>query len=174
MHQSYTYNDAFNNANWECTPVFFLCFSHVHCACYSVKLCVQDPCQPLTHGSGKNNNPQHIHAFAGTRWCFHNNIRWRREIKGEVLDVGAIVILDAIDVDPTRGGLIQELSHRWFGDELRDSLGSILETKAEHRPKHQHSKHETNTDVESSRFSHDNVWARIRDVYIWIIQKDSY
>lgn len=47
------------------------------------------------------------------------------------MDVGAVVILDAVDVDPARGGLIKELSHRRLGNELRDSLGSILETKTE-------------------------------------------
>ena len=87
---------------------------------------------PLTHCGGKNNNPQHVHAFAGARRRFHDDVRRRREIQGEVLDVCAIVILDAVDVDPARGGLIQELSHGWFWDELGDSLGSILETKAEH------------------------------------------
>lgn len=73
---------------------------------YTVKMCVQDPWEPLTHGSRKYNNPQHIHAFTGTRRCFHNDIGGRREIQGEVLDICAIVILNAIDVDPTRGGLI--------------------------------------------------------------------
>lgn len=96
-------------------------------------MCVMKPCKPLTHGRGENNNPQHIHAFAGTRRCFHDDVRWRREIQGEVLDVSAVVILDAVDVDPTGGGLIQELSHCWFGDEFWDSLGSILETEREYR-----------------------------------------
>lgn len=129
---------------------------YVQFAFHSVKVGVQDPCQPLTHGSGKNYNPQHIHAFTGTRWCFHDNIRWRCEIQGEVLDICAVVILDAIDVNPTCGCLIQELSHSWFGDELGNSLGSILKTNIEHRPQHQHSEHDTKRDVQSSRFSHDN------------------
>lgn len=82
--------------------------------------------RPLTHGGGKNDNPQHVHAFAGARWRLHDDVRRRREVQGEVLHVGAVVVLDAVDVDPARGGLIQELSHRWLGDELGDSLGSIL------------------------------------------------
>lgn len=116
---------------------------------------MQDPFQLLTHGSRKNYNSQHIHAFTGARRCFHDDVRRRREIQGEVLDVRAVVVLDAVDVDPACGGLVQELSHRWFGDELGDSLGSILETKAERRPKQSvHRKHDNNRDDQNSRFSH--------------------
>lgn len=82
--------------------------------------------RPLTHGGGKNDNPQDVHAFAGPRRRLHDDVRRRREVQGKVLHVGAVVVLDAVDVDPARGGLIQELSHRWLGDELGDSLGSIL------------------------------------------------
>lgn len=62
---------------------------------------------PLTHSGGENHNAQHVHALAGPRRCFHDDIGWRREVQGEVLHVGAVVILDAVDVDPPRGGLIQ-------------------------------------------------------------------
>lgn len=99
--------------------------------------------QPPTHRGRENNNPKHVHALAGTRGSLHDHVRGRRQIQGKVLDVRAVVVLDAVDVDPTRGGLIQELSHRRFGDQLRDSLGSILQTKEEKK-------------ALSSRFSRDN------------------
>lgn len=117
--------------------MIFSIFMDVQCACSSLRVCVWEP---PTHGSRKNDNPQHIHAFAGARWCFHDDIRRRREIQGEVLHICAVVVLDAVNVDPACGGLVQELSHRWFGDELGDSLGSILETEAENRPKRQYRK----------------------------------
>lgn len=82
--------------------------------------------QPLTHSGRENHNPQHVHALAGARRGLHDDIRGRREIQREVLHVSAVVILDAVDVDPPRGGLIQELSHRGLGDELRDPLGAVL------------------------------------------------
>lgn len=120
-----------NYAKMWVSKVFTVFLLHLYSAFCSVKVCAQNSFHTLTHCSRKNNNSQHIHAFAGPRWCFHNDVRWGCEIQGEILDVGAIVILDAVNVDPTCGGLIQELSHGRFGDELRDSLGSILETKAE-------------------------------------------
>lgn len=82
--------------------------------------------QPLTHSGRENHNPQHVHALAGAWRGLHDDIRGRREIQREVLHVSAVVILDAVDVDPPRGGLIQELSHRGLGDELRDPLGAVL------------------------------------------------
>lgn len=85
--------------------------------------------QPLTHSSGENHNPQHVHALAGARRGFHDDVGGRREIQGEVLHVGAIVVLDAIDVDPPCGGLVQELRHRGLGDELGDPLGAVLCTQ---------------------------------------------
>lgn len=88
----------------------------------------------LTHGGWKNDDPQHVHAFAGAGRRLHDDVRRRRQIQGEVLHVGAVVVLDAVYVDPARGGLVQKLSHSGFGDELRDSLGSILETRAENSP----------------------------------------
>ena len=103
-------------------------FNHAskHVMCVKVCVSLRAPCQPLTHGCRENNNPQHIHAFAGPGGCLHDDVRWRCEVQGEVLHVSAVVILDAVDVDPARGGLIQELSQRWFGDEFWDSLCSIL------------------------------------------------
>lgn len=102
-----------------------------------VKVCVRAPGgRPLTHGRRENDDPQHIHAFAGTRRCFHDDVRRRREVQGEVLHVCAVVVLDAVDVDPARGGLIQELGERGFGDEFWDSLGSILKDKKEGKTKH--------------------------------------
>lgn len=88
---------------------------------------------PLTHGGGKNDDPQHVHAFAGAGRRLHDDVRRRREIQGEVLHIGAVVVLDAVYVDPARGGLVQQLRHSGFGDELGDSLGSILETKRTRR-----------------------------------------
>lgn len=82
--------------------------------------------QSLTHSGGENHNPQHVHALTGARRRLHDDVRGRREIQGEVLHVRAVVILDAVDVDPPRGGLIQELSHRGLGDELGDPLGAVL------------------------------------------------
>lgn len=91
-------------------------------------------CVPsLTHGGGKNDDPQHVHAFAGAGRRLHDDVRRRREIQGEVLHVGAVVVLDAVYVDPARGGLVQQLCHGGFGDELGDSLGSILEKRAGQR-----------------------------------------
>lgn len=81
----------------------------------------------LTHSGGENHNSQHVHALAGAWRGLHDDIRGRSEIQREVLHVSAIVILDAVDVDPARGGLIQELSHRGLGDELRDPLGAVLQ-----------------------------------------------
>lgn len=93
-----------------------------------ISLCegVFDAYQLLTHSCRENNNPQHIHAFAGARWCFHDDVRRRREIQREVLHISAVVVLDAVDVDPARGCLVQELCHCRFGDEFWHSLGSIL------------------------------------------------
>lgn len=82
--------------------------------------------QPLTHRGRENHNPQYVHALAGAWRGLHDDIRGRREIQGEVLHISAVVILDAVDVDPPCGGLIQELSHRGLGDELRDPLGAVL------------------------------------------------
>lgn len=91
------------------------------------------PAPLLTHGGGKNDDPQHVHAFAGAGRRLHDDVRRRREIQGEVLHVGAVVVLDAVYVDPARGGLVQQLRHGGFGDELGDSLGSILDKKKTRR-----------------------------------------
>lgn len=83
----------------------------------------------LTHGGGKNDDPQHVHAFAGAGRRLHDDVRRRREIQREVLHIGAVVVLDAVYVDPACGGLVQQLRHSGFGDELGDSLGPILDRK---------------------------------------------
>lgn len=82
-----------------------------------------------THSCRENNNSQDVHAFTGTRGSFHYDIRRWREVQREVLNVCAVVVLDAINVDPACGGLIQSLGNCWLGDEFCNSVRSILKAK---------------------------------------------
>lgn len=92
-------------------------------------------CGALTHSCRKDNDPQHVHALAGPGRRLHDDVRRRRQVQGEVLDVGAVVVLDAVDVDPPRGGLVQELGHRRLGDQLGHSVCPILEgEKKQNKP----------------------------------------
>ena len=83
-----------------------------------------------THGSGEDDDPQHIHALTGARRRAHDHVgRWR-QVQREVLDVGAVVVLDAIDEEASRGGLVQQLRHgRGSGSGHRDALRPVLKTQ---------------------------------------------
>ena len=69
--------------------------------CVCVRVCVA----PLTHGGRKDDDPQDVHAVARARERAHQDVRRRRQVQGEVLDVGAVVVLDPVDEDPARGAL---------------------------------------------------------------------
>lgn len=82
--------------------------------------------ESLTHGRGEYNDPQHVHAFAGPGRRLHYDVRRRRKVQGEVPHVCAVVVLDAVDEKTTCRGLVHELRHRRFRNQLRDSLRAIL------------------------------------------------
>lgn len=81
----------------------------------------------LTHSSWEDHDTQDVHAFTGARKRSEDHIgRWR-QVKGEVLDVCAILILDSINEDPFGGGLLYVLTDGGFRLHDRDAFRAILQ-----------------------------------------------
>lgn len=80
----------------------------------------------LTHRGGEDDNPEDVHPVAGSFPSADEHVRGRSQIQGEVLDVGAIVVLDAVDELPPGGGLGLGLAHRGLGLHAVFNAGSIL------------------------------------------------
>lgn len=80
----------------------------------------------FTHCGRKNNNPKDIHSIACSFPCAYEHIRGRSQVKGEVLDVSAIIVLDTVDERSPRGGLWLGLTHRWLGFHNELATCSIL------------------------------------------------
>lgn len=69
----------------------------------------------FTHRGRKNNNSKDIHSIACSFPSTYEHIGRRSQIKGEVLDVSSIIILDTINERSSGGRLWLGLTHCWFG-----------------------------------------------------------
>lgn len=80
----------------------------------------------LTHRGREDDDPEDVHPVAGSFPSADEHVRGRSQIQGEVLDVGAVVVLDAVDELPPGGGLSLGLTHRGLGLHAVFNAGSIL------------------------------------------------
>lgn len=58
-----------------------------------------------THGGREDNDPEDVHSVTCSFTSAHQHVRRRGEVKSKVLDVTAVIVLDAVDEWPPRGGL---------------------------------------------------------------------
>ena len=82
-----------------------------------------------THGSGEDDDPQDVHALTGARRRAHDHVGRRRQVQREVLDVCAVVVLDTVDEEASRGGLVQQLGHGGPRAGHRDALRAVLKPR---------------------------------------------
>lgn len=89
----------------------------------------------LTHSGRKYNNSKDIHSIACSFTGTYEHIRGRSQVKGEVLNVTSIIVLDTIDKCSPGVGLWQGLTHHWFGLHNVVTTRSILLSRNRNRTK---------------------------------------
>lgn len=82
----------------------------------------------LTHSRWEDDDAEDVHAFTGARKRSEDHIGRRRQVKGEVLDVCAIIILDSIN-EVSFGGLLDVLTDGGSRLHDRDAFCAILQFK---------------------------------------------
>lgn len=80
-----------------------------------------------THGGREYHNPQHIHAITGPWLWFVDHFRRGGDVQGEVLHVGAVLVLHSVDDDAASAAL----GRRLVGFNDGNAPGAVLKGNKE-------------------------------------------